>query len=90
MYGGALPAVLYAAAFHSFSPLTLFDCERGREESGGERKWKKGGQEVPVAFCTTLGVTLFILEEGRQEKKERRGGGQTFAGLSGIISQPPV
>lgn len=52
-----LPAVLYAAAFHSFSPLTLFDCERGREE----KESGKGGQKVPLAFCTTLGVTLLIL-----------------------------
>jgi len=34
------PAVLYGAAFHSLSPLTLFDCERGREEKESE---KKGG-----------------------------------------------
>lgn len=84
--GEGLPAVLYAAAFHSFSPLTLFDCERRR----WRRRVEKGAQEVPVALCTTLCVSLFILEEGGQEKKERRGGGQTFAGLSGIISQPPV
>lgn len=80
------PAVFYAAAFHSFSPLTLFDCERGREE----KESGKGGQEVPEAFCTSLCVILYILEQERQEKKERRGGGQTFSGLSGIISQPPV
>lgn len=29
-----LPAVLYDAALHSFSPLTLFDCERGGEGGG--------------------------------------------------------
>lgn len=36
------PVILYAAAFLSFSPLTLFDCERGREETGGQPKWKRG------------------------------------------------
>lgn len=79
----AFPPFLYAAAFLSFSPLTSFDCERRREET----EWK-GGQEVPVVSCSALCVSPFFLEEGRQEKKERRGGGGTFAGLSGIISQP--
>lgn len=67
--GEGLPAVLYAAAFHSFSSLTLFDCERRRRR----RKVEKGGQEVPVALCTTLCVSLFILERGKKEGKKRRG-----------------
>lgn len=45
--------------------------------------WKGGREEVPVAFCTAS-------EEGGETRKEgekrRR---ETFAGLSGIISQPP-
>lgn len=79
-----LPAVLYAAAFHSFSPLTLFDCERRREE----KEWREGGH----GRCQELSaqpLPLFILEEGRQEGEGEGRRGQTFAGLSGIISQPP-
>lgn len=76
MWGGeeVLPAVLYAAAFHSFSPLTLFDCERGREEKGRG----KGGQEVPVAFCT---VSLFsIWRRGdRKRRREEEGDGPLLA-----------
>lgn len=63
--GEVLPAVLYAAAFQSFSPITLFDCERGREEK------ERGGQEVPVAFCTALcqSFSFWRRQESREEEK---------------------
>lgn len=67
---GVFPAVLYAAAFHSFYPLTLFDCERG--------------EEVPLAFCTTLGVTLFILEVGAG----RKGGGRPLLACQELSHKP--
>lgn len=44
-------------------------------KGGGRRRSGKEGQEVPVAFCTALCVTLFFLVEGTQKKKERRRGG---------------
>lgn len=46
--GELLPAVSDAATFHSFSPLTLFDCEG----------WGGGGG--PEAFSKALCVSLFM------------------------------
>lgn len=43
-----LPAILYAAELHSFTPLTLFDCVKGMEEK----------QEVLLAFSK---ICPFIL-----------------------------
>lgn len=68
------PAVLYAAAFHSFSLLTLFDCERGREERGGERNWKRGTGGASSLLHNPL-CDSFHFEAGEtgKERKKRRG-----------------
>lgn len=68
-----LPAVLYTAAFHSFSPLTLFDCERGREEMGEERKWKRGTGGAGGLLHSSLGHSFHFGggETGKEGEKSR-------------------
>lgn len=57
--------------------LTLFDCERGRR---GRRGVASILLHDPLCPSFHFG--------GGGGRQERRGGGQTFSGLSGIISQP--
>ena len=56
--------------------LTLFDCESGR-------RGRRGGASSLLHDPLCLSFHF-----GGVGGQERRGGGQTFSGLSGIISQP--
>lgn len=66
-----LPGGLYTAAFHSFSPLTLFDCGRGREEKGEERKWKRGTGGAGGLLHSSLGHSFHFGGEGGDRKRRR-------------------
>lgn len=62
-----LPAVLYAAAFHSFSPLTLFDCERRRRRS----KVGKGGTGGASSLLHSRSFHFGRWGTGKEGKKRR-------------------
>lgn len=82
-------AVLYAAAFHSFSPLTLFDCERGREERG-ERNWKRGTGGARSLLHNPLCHSFHFGAGETGKEGKRRGGADLFWPVRNYLTTPSL
>ena len=75
--GGGVAGGFILCGILTIFVLKLFDCER-------RRRGRRGGASSLFARPS---VSVFSFQR-RRARQERRGGGQTFSGLSGIISQP--